>query len=251
MLRSAARLFLLFVSAVLLTGFFAPAIRAQSPTLTARFGIAGRYRPGGWCLVTVGVQNPGADTVSGQIQVLTTGDAGRSPYGRAGRQDTSSVVFACPVSVPGGSAAPHLFPLYLRGIDPAQADLTVQLVEGRVRGDGRVLASINNQNQNTATNFTGGPVGTNDTLLVGFGGDPGAFTFLSSRRLSQTSALALPSSPLSTNPAVRGGRYGMNAGMPATLQVAEAAAASDLPDKSAGYGGVGRFCCGAMRRWKL
>ncbi len=244
MIRSAARFLLLFISAVLLAGFFGPAAQAQSPTLTAKFGIAGRYRPGGWCLVTVGVQNPGADTVSGQIQVLTTGDAGRSPYGRSGRQDTSSVVFACPVSVPGGSAAPHLFPLYLRGIDPAQADLTVQLVEGRARGDGRVLASINNQNQNTAMNFTGGPVGTNDTLLVGFGGDPSAFTFLSSRRLASSSALALPSFPLSGSPPPRffqSGRYGANAGTPATLQVAEAAAASDLPDKSAGYGGVGTF----------
>ncbi len=248
MIRSAARLLLLFVSAVLLAGFllagfFGAAARAQSPTLTAKFGIAGRYRPGGWCLVTVGVQNPGADALSGQIQVLTTGDAGRSPYGRAGRQDTSSVVFACPVSVPGGSAALHFFPLYLRGIDPGQADLTVQLVEGRAHGDGRVLASINNQSQNTATDFTGGPVATNDTLLVGFGGDPGAFTFLNSRRLSASSASALPSSPLSLSPPMRvyGSPSQTNGNVPATLQVAEAATASDLPDRAAGYGGVRAF----------
>ncbi len=231
MLRPDARLFPLFVSAVLLTGLFVPSARADGPTLTAKFGVAGHYRPGGWCLVMVEVQNPGADTISGQIQVLATDEPNRSPYGRGGREDTSTAVFACPVSVPGGSAAPRFFPLYLRGIDPGQADLTVQLVEGRERGDGRVLASINNQNQNTSQAFTGGPIGPGDHLLVGFGGDPGAFTFLSGRRL-----------PATTSPVTnRANPNGLNSAAPPTVQIAEAATAADLPDKAAGYDGVSAF----------
>lgn len=226
MLRPAARFCLLLVSAVLLAGFFLPAARADGPALTAKFGIAGRYRSGGWCLVTVGVQNPSSETLSGQIQVVAAQTA-RSPYGRGGRQDTSTSVFACPVSVPGGSAGPHFYPLYLRGIDTGGADLTVRLVEGRKRGDGRVLASISNQNQNTAQAFTGNPITPTDTLLVGFGGDPGAFTFLSGP----------PSLP---TPQARSGA-GMAVGVSATLQVAEAATAADLPDKAAGYDGVSAF----------
>ena len=227
MIRPAARFCLLLVSAALLAGFFVPAARADGPALTAQFGVAGRYRPGGWCLVTVGVQNRGSDTLSGQVQVLATSQTARSPYGRGGRQDTSTAVFACPVSVPGGSAAPRFYPLYLRGIDPGQADLTVQLVEGRERGDWRVLASINNQNQNTAQAFTGNPVAPADSLLVGFGGDPGAFTFLGSR-----SFLVNPQ---------RQKLVGASVGGPATLQVAEAATAADLPNKAAGYDGVSAF----------
>jgi len=231
MLRPAARFCLLLVSAALLAGFLVPAACADGPTLTAKFGVAGRYRPGGWCLVTVGVQNPNADTLSGQIQVVATSQTARSPYGRGGRQDTSTAVFACPVSVPGGSAGPHFYPLYLRGIDPGQADLTVQLVEGRERGDGHVLASINNQNQNTSQAFTGNPLAPNDSLLVGFGGDPGAFTFLGGRSLPSSAA----------PPINRGNPNGLNSAAPATAQVAEAATAADLPDKAAGYDGVSAF----------
>ena len=219
--RPAARLLFFFVSAVLLAGFSLPAARADGPALTAKFGIAGRYKAGGWCLVTVGVTNPGPDTLSGQIQVFATpADNGPSPFGpRRNRAGTPSAVFACPVSVPGGTAAPRTFPLYVRGIDPGQADLTVQLVEGRERGDGRVLAKISNQNPNEAAAFSGSPVTLSDTLLVGFGGDPGAFLFLNGRRLASGA---------------------VQNGMPATEQVAEAAAA-DLPDRAAGYGGVGEF----------
>ena len=236
MFRSAARLFLLLASAVLLTGLFGAAACADGPALTAKFGIAGHYRPGGWCLVTVGVLNPGADTVSGQLQVLTTGgSANQSPYGRGGRQDAPAAVYACPVSVPGGSSSPHFFSLYLRGIDPGQADLTVQLAEGRERGDGRVLASISNQNQSTAQAFSGVPVTPSDTLLVGFGGDPGAFLFLSGRRLSSAS----PSAAALPGPQMRG--FTTGAGVPATAQVAEAATAADLPDRAAGYSGVQAF----------
>ena len=238
MFRLAARLFLLFVSAVLLPGLSAAARADSGPALTAKFGVAGHYRPGGWCLVTVGVQNPGPDTVSGQIQVRAEGgSANQSPYGRAGRQDASAVVYACPVSVPGGSAAPRFFPLYLRGIDPGQADLTVQLVAGRERGDGRVLASISNQNQSTAPAFSGVPLTAGDTLLVGFGGDPGAFLFLNGRHLGPSAAL--PTQPLSPN--LNGGGLAGGAAAPATVQVAEAATAADLPDRAAGYSGVQAF----------
>ena len=229
--RLAARLLRLLVSAALLAGLFAPAARADGPALTAKFGIAGRYRPGGWCLAMIGVSNPGSDPLSGQLQVIATSQIARSPYGRGGRQDTSTAVFACPVSVPGGSAAPHFYPLYLRGVDPGQADVTVRLVEGRERGDGRVLASISNQNQNTAQAFTGNPLAPNDSLLVGFGGDPGAFTFLGSRSLP--SSAAAPMSRSSPN--------GLNSAVPATVQVAEAATAADLPDRAAGYAGVSAF----------
>ncbi len=219
--RPAARLLFLFVSAALLAGFSLPAVRADGPALTAKFGIAGRYKPGGWCLVTVGVTNPGPDTLSGQLQVVAANtDNGSSPFGRrGGRANTPSAVFACPVSVPGGTTSPRTFPLYVRGVDPGQADLTVQLVEGRERGDGRVLAKISNQNPNQAAAFSGSPVTPRDTLLVGFGGDPGAFLFLNGRSL---------------------GAGTVQNGMPATEQVAEASA-SDLPDKAAGYGGVSAF----------
>ncbi len=227
MLRPAARFCLLLVSAALLAGLFVPAARADGPSLTAKFGVAGRYRPGGWCLATIGVSNPGSDPLSGQIQVIATSQTARSPYGRGGRQDTSTAVFACPVSVPGGSAGLHFYSLYLRGVDPGQADVTVQLVEGRERGDGRVLASISNQNQNTSQAFTGNPLAPNDSLLVGFGGDPGAFTFLGGR----------PSFPSSQARS----RAGMQTGVPATLQMAEAATAADLPDRAAGYDGVSAF----------
>ena len=224
--RPAARLLVFLVSAALLAGFLLPAVRADGPALTAKFGIAGRYKPGGWCLVTVGVTNPGPDTLSGQLQVVAaSADNGSSPFGRGrGRSNTPSAVFACPVSVPGGTLAPRTFSLYVRGIDPSQSDLTVQLVEGRERGDGHLLAQIHNQNPNQATAFSGSPIGPGDTLFVGFGGDPGAFLFLNSRRA------AFPGLPISR----------MQNGTPATMQVAEAAAA-DLPDKAAGYGGANAF----------
>ena len=231
--RPAARLLFFFISAALLAVFFTPAAHADGPALTARFGIAGRYKPGGWCLVTVGVTNPGPDTLSGQVQVVAANtDNGPSPFGRrGGRANIPSAVFACPVSVPGGTTAPRTFPLYVRGIDPGQADLSVQLVEGRERGDGRVLAKISNQNPNEAVAFSGSAVSPADTLLVGFGGDPGAFLFLNGRSLGAAAAPGVfpPSS-----------RFTPNAVTPATVQVAEAQA-SDLPDNAAGYAGTQAF----------
>lgn len=223
MLRPAVRLLFFFVSAALLAGFLTPFARADGgPALTAKFGIAGRYKPGGWCLVTVGVTNPGPDTVSGQLQVVAANmDTGPSPFGRrGGRVNTPSAMFACPVSVPGGTASPRTFSLYVRGIDPGQADLTVQLVEGHERGDGRVLAKISNQNPSEAAAFNGSPVTSGDPLLVGFGGDLSAFLFLNGSHYLSVSSQA--------------------GSLPATEQVAEAAAV-DLPDRAAGYGGVSAF----------
>ena len=229
--RPAARLLFFFVSAALLAGFLVSAVRADGPALTAKFGIAGRYKPGGWCLVTVGVTNPGPDTLSGQVQVVAANvDNGPSPFGRrGGRTNAPSAVFACPVSVPSGATSPRTFPMYVRGIDPGQAALSVQLVEGRERGDGRVLTKISNQNPNQAAAFSGSPVTPSDSLVIGFGGDPGAFLFLNGRN----SGAAVPSFNTSS-------RFSANTVTPATVQVAEAAAA-DLPDKAAGYGGVGTF----------
>ncbi len=239
--RPAARLLFFVVSAALLAVLL-PAVRADGPALTAKFGIAGRYRPGGWCLVTVGVTNPGSDTLSGQIQVVAANtDTGQSPFGRGrGRSNTPPAVFACPVSVPGGMTAPRTFPLYVRGIDPGQADLTVQLVEGRERGEGHLLAQIHNQNPSQAPAFSGIPISSSDQLLVGFGGDPSAFLFLNSRRSASLSPPypgvqnGMPATVQNAMPAT------VQNGMPATVQVAEAAAA-DLPDKAAGYGGAGAF----------
>ncbi len=223
--RPAALLLLFALTA--LSALAAPAF-ADGPALTARLGIGGRYKPGGWCLVTVRVTNPGPDPISGQVQVvLTDSDTGQGRFGRRSlRPDSSPAIFACPVSVPGGTAAPSAFSVYVRGLDPGQADLAVQLVEGRERGDGRVLARITTENPNQAAAFTGGPVSASDRLLVAFGGDPGAFSFLSGR--------ILPDAPQLQS---FGGHFGGQSGAPATAQVAQAAAA-DLPDRAAGYGGV-------------
>ncbi len=231
--RPVVRLLLFFVSAALLAGFLTSATRADGPALTAKFGIAGRYKPGGWCLVTIGVTNPGPDTLSGQVQVVAANtDNGPSPFGRrGGRANTFSAVFACPVSVPGGTTSPRTFPMYVRGIDPGQADLAVQLVEGRERGDGRVLAKISNQNPNEAAAFSGSAVSPTDTLLIGFGGDPGAFLFLNGRSLGAATAPGVFPPP----------RFAPNAVTPATVQVAEAQAAADLPDNAAGYAGADAF----------
>ena len=223
--RPAALLLLFALTA--LSALAVPAF-ADGPALTARLGIGGRYKPGGWCLVTVRVTNPGPDPISGQVQVvLTDSDTGQGRFGRRSlRPDSSPAIFACPVSVPGGTAAPQAFSVYVRGLDPGQADLAVQLVEGRERGNGRVLARITTENPNQAAAFTGGPVSGADRLLVAFGGDPGAFSFLSGR--------TLPDAPQLQS---FGGHFGGQSGAPATAQVAQAAAA-DLPDRAAGYGGV-------------
>ena len=230
--RLIARLLFLLLSAVLLAGLCLPTARADGPALTAKLGLGGRYRTERWCRVMVGVTNPGPDTISGQVQVLTVATENRQGrFGRGGMHaPVSPAVFACPVSVPAGTTQPRLFPVYVRGIDPGQGDLTVQLVEGRERGEGRVLAKISSQDPNQAAAFSGSPIGGNDRLLIGFGGDPGAFLFLNGRQM-----------PTQTQNSRNAPYFGnQNTGMAPTVQVV-ALSAADLPDRAAGYAGVYAF----------
>lgn len=217
-----------------LAGVGAATARADGPALTAVFGIAGRYRPGAWCPVTVTIRNPSNDSVAGQVQALAGADSNRG--GAGGSRTLGAALFARPVTVVAG-AGPQSFLLYTRGLDPGRDSVTVQLVEGRRRGDGRALAQANTQDTKTSQAITGTPVSDSDPLLVGFGGDPGAFTPLSGRQLGVAHVGALgvvsgsrlpPGSPSQTGAA------------PTSVQVA-AAAAPDLPDKAAGYGGVDAF----------
>ena len=216
-----------------LAGVGASSVRADGPVLTAVFGIAGRYRPGAWCPVTVTVRNPSSGSLAGQIQALAGADANRN--GPSGNRILGAALFARPVTVSVG-AGPQSFLLYTRGLDPGRDSVTVQLVEGRQRGDGRALAQANTQDTKTSQAISGTPIGDSDLLLVGFGGDPGAFIPLNGRQLGLTH---------------QAGGSGMGNGsrtmpnmtvvsQPSTVQVAEAAG-TDLPDKAAGYGGVDAF----------
>ena len=213
-----------------LTGALAAGARADGPALTAVFGIAGRYRPGAWCPVTVTVRNPSPDSVAGQVQALAGANANRG--GAAGNRALGAALFGRPVTIAAG-AAPQSFQLYTRGLDPSRDSITVQLVEGRQRGDGRTLSQISTQDPKTAQDITGNAVSDSDLLLVGLGGDPGAFVPLNGRQLGLahqvgsflTGAAAFTSS---------------TRGQAATVQIAEAVG-TDLPDKAAGYGGVDAF----------
>ena len=201
-------------------------VRADGPPLTAVFGIAGRYRPGAWCPVTVTVRNPSSEGLAGQVQVLAGADSNRN--GGGGNRALGAALFGRPVTVSSG-AAPQPFMLYTRGLDPGRDSVTVRLSEGRQRGDGRTLASANTQDTKTSQAITGTPVSDTDLLLVGLGGDPGAFIPLNGRQLGLAHQVG--------GFAVGGSNPG---GQPATVQVAEAAG-PDLPDKAAGYGGVDAF----------
>ena len=228
---------------LLLAGPWVVSLRADDVKLKAVFGLAGRYRPGTWCPVTVTVQNPGADALSGQVQVLAANDPGRQNYGG---QDANSALttalFARPVSAPSGA---QNFVVYARGIDPGHDSVTVQLTDGRARGDGRLLSQITNQTSAQTANLpptiTGSPVGDTDLLLVGFGGEQGAFTYLSGQKfgLGRQAGGGLthfsPQTQVSPQQAAQ-----INSGVPPTVQVADASAA-DLPDKAAGYSGVDAF----------
>ena len=234
-------IFATWASCLLLSGPGAGPLRADDVKLKAVFGLAGRYRPGTWCPVTVTVQNPGADAVSGQLQVLAVNDPGRQNYGGPGANTAlTTALFARPVSASGGSSSAVV---YARGIDPGRDTVTVQLTEGGARGDGRLLAQITNQTSaqisNAPPSISGTPVGDTDLLLVGFGGEQGTFTYLSGQKLG----LAHQNGGGLTN--VASGSVGTqtvqtNGMAPATAQVADATA-SDLPDKAAGYSGVDAF----------
>ena len=209
-----------------LAGALTASARADGPALTAVFGIAGRYRPGAWCPVIVTVRNPSSDSVAGQVQALADADSNHG--GGGGNRTLGAALFARPVTVSAG-AGPQSFQLDTRGLDPGRDSVTVQFVEGRQRGDGRVLARANTQDTKTSQSITGTPVSDSDLLLVGFGGDPGAFMPLSGRQFGITHQSGVLASG------------GSNPGnLTPTVQVAEAAGA-DLPDKAAGYGGVDAF----------
>ena len=209
-----------------LVGTLAASARADGPPLTAVFGIAGRYRPGAWCPVTVTIRNPSGGSVAGQVQALAGEDSNRG--GGGGNRALGAALFARPVTVSSG-AGPQAFQLYTRGLDPGRDSITVQLVEGRQRGDGRALEQANTQDVKTSRAITGTAVSDSDLLLVGFGGDPGTFIPLNGRSLG----LAHQVGGFLTGSSYTGSQ-------PATAQVAEALG-TDLPDKAAGYGGVDAF----------
>ena len=227
------RIFSLWAVYFLLAGGGACMARADGLDLTAIFGVAGHYRPGTWCPVTVTVHNPGLETLSGQAQVLAANDSNHSNYGGPGSNSAlATALFARPISINGSGQ--QSFVVYARGIDPGRDTVTVQLTEGRERGDGRILAQTDNRPSNSAPTVTGNPIQPNDLFLVGFGGDPGAFTYLSGQKLGLAHGSSggivsdTPNSGINPN--------GIQ-GAPATAQVAEAGA-DDLPDKAAGYSGV-------------
>lgn len=223
---------LALLAACLPCGAWGTAARADGPKLTASFGIAGRYRLGGWCPVHVAVQNPSGDSLAGQIQI-------REDASPNGQSQPTGALFARPVSVPGGASA---YQVCARGLDRSRDNLTVHLVEGRARGDGRALAQINTLDPATAAAFSGTPMTPEDLFLVGFGGDPAAFTFLGGQRLglAHTPGGPVPD-PAPAPPTKPNGNFtragNQGTGPLAAAQVAEAAA-GDLPDRMAAYGGV-------------
>lgn len=221
----------MWAATLVLAGFGAASARADGPTLKAVFGLAGHYRPGTWCPVTITIQNPGSDTLTGQAQVLADNDPGRPNNGNYGGRGANlaltSALFAHPVSVPSGSQSVMV---YARGINPGQDSVAVQFAEGRERGDGRVLVQTTNLPTNTMPTVTGTPISQTDVFLVGFGGDPGAFSFLNGQKFG---LMHQPGGVAEDITSITGLA-------PAALQVASAGAA-DLPDKAAGYSGVDAF----------
>jgi len=228
------RILLAWAFCCCLAGVGAATARADSTALTAVFGIAGRYRPGAWCPVTVTVRNSSGESIAGQVQALAGADSNRG--GAGGNRTLGAALFARPVTVATGTG-PQSFQLYTRGLDPGRDSITVQLIEGRPRGDGRALAQANTQDTKTSQAITGTPVSEYDPLLVGFGGDPGAFTLLNGRQLGVAHVGALGVVSGSQLPP---GSLSQTGAAPTSVQVA-AAAGTDLPDKAAGYGGVDAF----------
>ena len=234
------RILLCWTFSVFLSGAFAAA-RADSPPLTAVFGIGGRYRPGAWCPVTVTLRNPTSDSRTGQVQVLASSDSNQGRNGMGGNRALGAALFGRPVTL-AANPNPQSFQLYTRGMDTGRDSVTVQFAEGQERGDGRVLAQANTQDTKTSGAITGTPVTDNDLLLVGFGGDPSAFTALNGRSvgLLHTAGGVKPFSN-APPPNVPGmGRQTPMTPPQGTLQVAEASG-GELPDKAAGYGGVDAF----------
>ncbi len=217
---------------------------ADGPTVTAVFGLGGRYRPGGWCPVIVKVHNPGADALDGQVQALSETDPNAGRFGRP-TVNAGAALFSRPLSVPGGGTGQTQ--LYTQSLDPGAGSVTVQVADGRTRGDGRILAQGSSApNGNSLPAVTGVPVTDTDLLLVGFGGDPGAFSGLNGQK---TGLVHLPGAGAGA-PVPGPGQSGLppNPGLPpnagglpiGTMQVASILPA-DLPDRPVGYTGVDAF----------
>lgn len=209
---------------------------ADGPTVTAVFGIGGRYRPGGWCPVTIKVRNPGADALDGQVQALSEADPNAGRYGRPAANTAGAALFSRPVSVPGGGAVQTQ--LYTQGLDPGAGSVTVQVADGRTRGDGRILAhGSSTPNGNSLPAVTGTPITDADLFLVGFGGDPGAFTSLNGRKMGLAH---LPGLGAGTPSFPAGMATRQNAPQAGNAQVVSVLPA-DLPDRAVGYSGVDAF----------
>ncbi len=209
---------------------------ADGPTVTAVYGLGGRYRPGGWSPVTIKVKNPDADALDGQVQALSEADPNAGRYGRPSASIAGASLFSRPVSVPGGGAVQTQ--LYTHGLDPGAGSVTVQVADGRARGDGRVLArGSSTPNGNSLPAVTGTPVTDADLFLVGFGGDPGAFTSLSGRKLGLLHQSGVGAAPPSFSPGMANGQNAPQVGSAQVVSMLPA----DLPDRAVGYSGVDAF----------
>jgi len=207
---------LVFYSALILwlIGTGAVPATADDIHLTASGGLGGWYRPGGWNPISVTVQNSRDETVFGQLQVKSWS---QSIFNSSERP---VCLFARPVAIPGNSS--RSITVYTRGVDPFRDRLNLSFAEGQARGDGRILAQLDNDSTNSNPALTAMPLGENDLLLAGFAGSPGAFQSLR----PQTAGLIIyQGTPNSSSHAV---------------QIASLVA-SDLPDRAVGYSGVNAF----------
>ena len=210
---------------------------ADGPTVTAVFGIGGRYRPGGWCPVTVKVRNPGADPLDAQVQALSEASPNTSRFGGPTSTMAGAALFSRPLSVPGGGAGQTQ--LYTLGLDPGAGSVTVQIADGRTRGDGRILAqgSSSSNGGSALPAVSGLPLTDQDLFLVGFGGDPGAFTGLNGQKLGLVHLPGVGAGLPSLPPGAGAQPLSLPTGNAQVVTVLPA----DLPDRPAGYTGVDAF----------
>ena len=108
--RFVARHLAPLMGAVVIASLLTPTTWADTLTLKANFGIAGNYRPGSWCPVTISVLNTGSEAVNGQVTVQAV-------------SETANCLFARPVSI---AAQPSIqtFTLYTRYVDPGRGSNT-------------------------------------------------------------------------------------------------------------------------------
>lgn len=208
---------LLCVALLTVTGAALP-VRADEVTLSADWGVGGRYRPGKWAPVTVRLVGSGPAPLTGQVQILATPPGSGS--GGFPRAAGAEAVWARPVRLT--ASAPQTVSLCVRGLAPERDDVSVRFVDdaGRIRGQLSIPAST------PTPALSGSAVEPRDLLLVGWADDPAAFSFLGGQRwdLQHTPADPLPVSGPSR---------------PASPSVQIAVAATDaLPDRAAALGGV-------------